>query len=133
MNTSNAVEDKVDNVDHPTGCPPAATDASATDRGAASLITVMLFVSIAVVSGAIGAVAIDKSKPRPQRILVLDMAGLLDPIANDPALSAYEKRRITEDLGAAVNRTIAIEADNGAIILDASLVLRAPGGSYVQP
>lgn len=100
---------------------------------AGSIAMIGLVVGVALVSGAIGAAIMDLRRPLPPRVLVLDMASLLDPIANDPALNSYEKRRLTEDLGAALNRAMQAEANEGAIIIDASMVLMAPGSSYVQP
>jgi len=70
----------------------------------------------------------------PPRIMVLDMPALVQPIASDPSLNEYQKRQITEDLGRALEAAMNEEVEvNGNIVLDASVILRAPESSYVQP
>ena len=62
------------------------------------------------------------------------MPALVQPIASDPSLNEYQKRQITEDLGRALEAAMNEEVEvNGNIVLDASVILRAPESSYVQP
>lgn len=112
---------------------PEADTNAPTGSKSSSLINGALMIAISVISGVLGAVVYERMQPPPPRIMVLNMSELLQPIANDPSLNALEKRRITEDIGSALQRSMQIEADNGAIILDASVVLKAPEESYVQP
>lgn len=107
--------------------------APAVSSKSSALINGVLMIAISVISGAIGAVIYERMQPPPPRIMVLDMGALLKPIAEDPSLNALEKRRITEDIGASLQQAMQREADTGAIILDASVVLKAPRDSYVQP
>jgi hypothetical protein len=108
-------------------------NALAVSAKSSALINGVLMIAISVISGAIGAVIYERMQPPPPRILVLDMGALLKPIAEDPSLNALEKRRITEDIGVSLDKAMQQEAETGAIILDASVVLKAPGDSYVQP
>ena len=108
-------------------------NAPAVSSKSSALINGVLMIAISVISGAIGAVIYERMQPPPARIMVLDMGALLKPIAEDPSLNALEKRQITADIGASLNKAMQREADTGAIILDASVVLKAPRDSYVQP
>jgi len=95
---------------------------------------IALLVAISVVSGAIGAVAYDRYRTPPPRIMVLDMPALIEPISTDASLNEYQKRQITEDLGRALDAAMTQEVEvNGNIVLDASVILRAPESSYVKP
>ena len=121
--------------DTPPEVPAEATAESAkVARADIGLGMIALLVAISIVSGAIGAVAYDRFRTPPPRIMVLDMPALVQPIASDPSLNEYQKRQITEDLGRALEAAMNEEVEvNGNIVLDASVILRAPESSYVQP
>ena len=112
----------------------ATAESAKVARADIGLGMIALLVAISVVSGAIGAVAYDRFRTPPPRIMVLDMPALVQPIASDPSLNEYQKRQITEDLGRALEAAMNEEVEvNGNIVLDASVILRAPESSYVQP
>ena len=121
--------------DTPPEVPAEATaESTKVARADIGLGMIALLVAISVVSGAIGAVAYDRFRTPPPRIMVLDMPALVQPIASDPSLNEYQKRQITEDLGRALEAAMNEEVEaKGNIVLDASVILRAPESSYVQP
>ena len=121
--------------DTPPDVPAEATaEPAKVARADIGLGMIALLVAISIVSGAIGAVVYDRYRTPPPRIMVLDMPALVQPIATDPSLNEYQKRQITEDLGRALEAAMIEEVEvNGNIVLDASVILRAPESSYVQP
>jgi hypothetical protein len=61
------------------------------------------------------------------------MGRLVQPIATNSALTETERRERAEKIGEAVRASVESYAASGAIVLDASAVLRAPEDVYVQP
>lgn len=114
--------------------PSENTDSRGSGQAELGIGMIALLVAISVVSGTIGAVAYDRFRSPPPRIMVLDMPALVQPIASDPSLNEYQRRQITEDLGRALEAAMTEEVEvHGNIVLDASAILRAPEDSYVQP
>lgn len=97
------------------------------------MLSILATAALGAVSGIGGAVFYGAYQTPPTRVMVVDMTRLLEPIATDPTLDEYEKRRITERFGDALNRVLDEHARTGVIVLDASAVVRAPGDSYVEP
>jgi hypothetical protein len=98
-----------------------------------NVLSHVLMVAVAAAAGVLGGVLYVKHQPPPQRIVIVDMRGLAEAVTNDSTLSDTGRQERVALLGASVNRMVGLYAEQGAIVLDANAVLRAPKEAYVQP
>jgi hypothetical protein len=101
-----------------------------------TLISVGLYLvslAIAGASGALGGIWYLRHQTPPPRLLVVDMRRLVEPVLADSTLPEAERRERITQIGTAVSRMLNQYSQEGAIVLDASAVLRAPRQAYVQP
>lgn len=97
------------------------------------VVSYTLSAAFCITAGALGGVLYGRLQDRPPRVVVVDLRRLIEPIAIDPALSEDDRRQRTEKIGEAVRASVETYVASGAIVLDASAVLRAPETAYVQP
>lgn len=97
------------------------------------VLSYTLSAAFCIAAGALGGVLYARSQDPPPRFVVVDLRRLVEPIAVDSGLSDADRRERTERIGSAVRASVDAYAANGAIVLDASAVLRAPENLYVKP
>ena len=68
-----------------------------------------------------------------QRVLVVDITRLVEPIAADLSLTDRERFDRAHQISDAIGRVVAEEVAAGAIVLDADAVYAAPEEFYVRP
>lgn len=98
--------------------------------------TIALYVvwgTLSLGAGVLGGMWYVKHLNPPPRLMVLDMRQLVEPLATNPAQDASEQKRRIDVLSQRASASIDAYAMQGAIVLDASAVLRAPRNVYVQP
>lgn len=93
----------------------------------------LLSLAISAMAGALGGAVYVRHQIHPQRVLVLDVRRLAEPILKDEGLTEAARRQRIEQIGTAVGQTLGQYAQQGDIVLDASAVLRAPKDAYVAP
>jgi hypothetical protein len=98
-----------------------------------SLVGIVLSIAVAGVSGALGGVLYARHQAPPPRIVIVDMRRLIEPVVNDASLADSTRRQRIAEIGAAVNKSVERYVLSGAIVLDASSILRAPREAYVEP
>jgi hypothetical protein len=102
-------------------------------EGAISVVLYLLSLAVAGASGAVGGALYVRHQPRPPRVVVLDIRRLAEPVVNDASLSDAARRQRITQIGSALSQNLAHYAQDGAIVLDGSAVLRAPREAYVEP
>jgi hypothetical protein len=93
----------------------------------------LLSTAFSLTGGVLGGMLYFKHSSTAPQVVVLDMRRLVEPLALDPHMEASEQRRRVEDMSRRASELIDAYAAKGAIVLDASAVLRAPQKLYVQP
>jgi hypothetical protein len=92
---------------------------------------------VAVLSGAVGAFAVvhytNSQRDQQQPFYVVDMSRAVKTIADNPLWTDAEKRTRVGQAGEYVKSWMKEKVDQGAIVLDGSAVLGAPGAVYVDP
>jgi hypothetical protein len=102
-------------------------------EGSVMIIGIVASLACSGIAGALGGLLAPHRQIPPPRIAVLDMRSLVESIASDPSLDAAGRQRRAEELTKSINRTVDRYASEGVVVLDASIVLRAPREMYVRP
>ncbi len=102
-------------------------------ESASNALGLLIIVAVSVASGVLGGIFYVRAQDPPPRVLVVDMRRLVQRVAADPSLDEASRQQRAAALGTAVVKAIDTQAANGAIVLDASAVLRAPKDVYVEP
>jgi hypothetical protein len=95
------------------------------------LYTVAL--AVAGSAGALGGVVYVRHQTPPPRIVILDIHHLAEAVIKDPTLSESDRAKRISQIGTSVSQVVGRYAQQGAIVLDASAVLRAPQDAYLEP
>ena len=102
-------------------------------EGAISVMLYLLSLAVAGASGAVGGALYVRHQPRAPKVVVLDIRRLAEPVVNDGTLSNDARRQRIAQIGSALSQNLTHYVQDGAIVLDASAVLRAPREAYVEP
>jgi len=99
-------------------------------------LSVLVVVAMSLSAGVLGAIVYlhrqPSTAPAPH-IVVVDMRHLIEPVMTNASLDDASRRRRAAEIGKSMGVAMDRYAASGAIVLDASAVLRAPKEFYVEP
>lgn len=100
-------------------------------ENASNLLGNVVLIAIGVVSGVLGGYIYAQQNKSEMNIMILDMPRMIKPIAEDDTLNDYEKRKMTMQLGEILKKKAARLAEQGVIVFDGALIIKAPDNKYM--